>query len=253
MTVRLARWALALAASALLLGACAEGADFPDPSDPVAQIPWPDYELLRYDITDQTQGELGTLDLEVQRQGDAYQFRLLFILDDAQVRDEVTVVADAATLRPRTYERLAVGPDDRLEAHGVYREDADGRPVLDSVVVENGDRREKLVELGDFAFDTDTSAWLWRSITLMQDSEVTYRSVNVIQQRSQLVRIQVVGQDALATPAGDFLAWQIEVRPGLDRQNVWYEVDPPHRLVRWDLEPRRYTLREIRSEPLAGP
>lgn len=252
MTIRLPRWALPLAAGALLLGACAEGSGFPDPSNPVAQIPWPDYELLRYDITDQTLNQLGTLDLEVQRLGADYRFRLLFILDQEQVRDEVTVVADAATLRPRTYERLAVGPDDRIEVHGVYGDDAEGRAVVDSVVIENGDRREERVELGDFAFDTDTSAWLWRSIDLRQDAEVTYRSVNVFQQRSQLVRIQVVGQDALATPAGDFLAWQIEIRPGLDRQNVWFEVDAPHRLIRWDLEPRRYTLREIRTAPLTG-
>jgi hypothetical protein len=74
----------------------------------------------------------------------------------------------------------------------------------------------------------------------------------VLRQRAQLVRLEVVGQDLVRARAGEFLSWQIEVRPGLDRQNVWYEVAPPHRLIRWDLEPRRYTLREVVTDPDAA-
>lgn len=235
----------------LVAAACGSGADFPEPDDPVSGTPWPDYELLRYDITDQRDVKLGTVDMEVRRVGDVYEMRLLFLLPETEVRDEIFVTVDAVTLAPQRYSRLAEDPDNRIEAAGTYREGEAG-PLLDSLVTDNGDEESKLVELNAFAFDTDSSAWLWRSIAFEEGVELTYSSVNVLRQRAQLVRLEVVGQDVVRAPAGEFLAWQLEVRPGLDRQNAWYEVAAPHRLIRWDLEPRRYTLREVVTDPDAA-
>ncbi len=244
---------LAAILAALLIGAaCSSATDFPDPSNPVRSIPWPDYELLRYDITDQTGTALGTVDFEVERDGDEYQFRVLFLLPDGNVRDETFLHVAADTLTPLRYERLATNDDDTIEVNGVYGVDAEGAAIVDGVVIENGDREEERISIGEFAFDTESSAWLWRTIDFRQDYEVSYRSVNIRVGRSQLVRLRVVGQDFLGTPAGDFVSWQVEARPGLDRQNIWYAVDDPHLLVRWDLEPRRYTLREVVTERAAA-
>lgn len=235
----------------LMAAACSSGSDFPDPSNPVSGTPWPDYELLRYDITDQRDVKLGTVDMEIRLVGDLYEMRLLFLLPETEVRDEIFVTVDAETLAPLSYSRLAEDPDNRIEAAGTYREGEDG-PLLESLVTDNGEEESERIELSEFAFDTDSSAWLWRSIAFEEGIELTYSSVNVLRQRAQLVRLEVVGQDVVRAPAGAFLSWQIEVRPGLDRQNAWYEVAPPHRLIRWDLEPRRYTLREVVTDPDAG-
>jgi len=229
-----------------LIAACTSN-DFPDPSNPVAGTPWPDYELLRYDMTDQRDEKLGTVDFEVERIDDIFQFRLLFVLED-EVRDEVILTVDAATLSPRSYQRLAMGPEGRVEVIATYEFDAEGATVLQSTVIRDDEETVATEDLGEFAFDTDSSAWLWRSLAFAQDYEVTYRSVNAVEQRSQLVTLRVVGQDSLNTPVGDFVGWQVVARPGLDRQNAWFDVDPPHRLIRWDLQPRRYTLREIVTE-----
>ncbi len=238
-----------LLALAVLAAACADQSGFPDPSDPVASTPWPDYELLRYDIIDQTDEMLGTVDFEIERQGDEYQIRILFLLTAGAVRDERTLRVRADTLEPLHYELLATDAENnRIEARGTYGVDDEGEPIVDTVVIENGKRDEKRVQTGQFAFDTDSSAWLWRSIAFAQDHEVSYRSVNVRAQRSQLVRLRVVGQDLLSTPAGDILAWQLEARPGLEQQHIWFQVDRPNVLVRWDLQPRRYLLREIVTE-----
>ena len=243
---------MALAALAVLTlagaSACTSGSDFPDPSNPVASIPWPDYELLRYQISDQTGTIQGTLELEVERRDDTYRMRVLFLLTDQAARDETLVTVDAATLRPLRYERLAEDADDRIEVNGVYRVEADGTTVLDARIVENGDVTEQRLMIGDFAFDNDSSAWLWRSLPFAQDFEVTYRSVNVFQRRSQLVSVRVVGTDLVATPAGEFVSWQVAVRPGQERQNLWYERDVPHRLVQWDQQPRRFRLVEVRTQ-----
>ena len=244
----MARVGLTLFAALVLAAACSSGSDFPDPADPVSSMPWPDYELLRYDITDQREVWLGTVDLEIRRVGDVFEMRVLFLLPALQQRDEIFLTVDAATLSPLHYSRLATDSDDRFEAEGTYREGDEG-PVLESLVTDNGEETSRLVELDDFAFDTDSSAWLWRSVIFELDREFTYRSVNVVEQRTQLVLLRVVGQDLVRVPAGEFLAWQLEVRPGLERQNVWYEVEAPHRLIRWDLEPRRYRLREVVTDP----
>ena len=149
----------------------------------------------------------------------------------------------ADSLEPISYERHASDEDDQIDVTGSYSANS-----VFARVVENGEVATEEVETGAFAFDNDSSAWLWRSIAFVQDAQVVYRSVNVPQRRSQLVRLRVQGQDCVGVPAGEFLTWQLEVRPGLDRQTVWYTVEAPQLLVRWDLEPRRYLLREVITE-----
>ena len=240
---------LALALLSALAAACGSDTGFPDPSDPVAGTPWPDYELLRYDITDQTGVRLGSADFEVERQGDEYRLRVLFLLPATATEDETVLFVDAESLRPLRYERLATTPGERVEVSAGYGVGADGQRFVDSVVVDSaGDRREKRLELAEFSFDTDSSAWLWRALPFALDLELSYRNVNVFAQRSQLVGLRVRGQDEIHTPVGDFLAWQLEIRPGAERQTAWFAVDPPHLLVRWDLEPRRYLLTEVVTE-----
>lgn len=241
-----------LLAASVVATACAAAGDFPDPSNPVTSISWPDYELLRYLITDQTNATLGTAEFEIERDGDEFQMRILFLLPDSGVSDEVFLRTRADTLKPVRYSRLATSPDERVEAGGVYGRDAEGQSIVDTTLAENGEQKLKRVTIGEFAFDNDSAAWLWRSIAFAQDFGVTYRSVNVRQQRSQLVRLRVVGQDLVRTPAGEFLAWQLEVLGGAEVQHVWFQVEPPHRLVRWDLQPRQYHLMEIVTQRPAG-
>jgi hypothetical protein len=238
------RLVAALAPFAALFAVACSGADFPDPSDPVARIVWPDYELLRYDITDQTDELIGTVDFEVERFDGEFRLRIEFLLPESGAQDELVLHVDAESLEPLRYERLATAPGQRVEVTATYGVDADGR-FVDSLVIEDGEREQRRIGLQEDSFDTDSSAWLWRTLPFDIDLDLSYRSVNVFAQRSQLVSLRVRGQDQIRTPLGDFLAWQVEVRPGVDRQTAWYSVDDPNLLVRWDLEPRRYLLRDV--------
>lgn len=250
----------AAALLAVILVACGGDSSFGDPENPVSQIPWPDYERLTYVMLDQTDTELGEMVLETTREGDIYRLELRFILESEEgpVRDEVTVWIDAETLRPLRYERKAASIEETISVSGEYGANADGETYADVLVVtvEGADtdepseeRLEKRVEAGEFAFDNDSSAWLWRSLAFEQDLELTYRSVNLLQQRSQLVQVAVRGQDQLRGPEGDVVTWQVVATPGVEVSRAWYEVEPPHRLVRWDQQPRRFVLVEIATEP----
>lgn len=237
---------------ALLAAACGSDTNFDDPENPVSRIGWPDFERLHYDMLDQTDTLLGTLILETQRQDDRYRLSLNFDLDteDGSVTDRVTVWVDAQTLRPIRYERQAESAEQALTAVADYETDSDGLTTVSTRVDDDGEVREEIIEADVFAFDNDSSAWLWRSLAFEQDLELTYRSVNVIQGRSQLVQVAVRGQDTLRGPGGeDFLVWQIVATPGVEISRAWYEVDPPHRLVRWDQQPRRFILTKIEAEP----
>ena len=236
---------------AALLVACGSETSFDDPQNPVAQIPWPDFERLHYDMFDQTDTLLGTLVIETLRQDDLFQLSLRFSLDteDGKVNDEVFVWVDAETLQPIRYERQAESADETLTAEANYRLNSDGGISAAVILDEDGEVTEETVEAGVFAFDNDSSAWLWRTLAFKQDLEFTYRSVNVVQRRSQLVQVAVRGQDTLRGPDGDVVVWQVVASPGVEVSRAWYEVDPPHRLIRWDQQPRRFILTKIETAP----
>lgn len=248
---RLLTLLLAIGLAAGLAVACGADTTFDDPEDPVSQISWPDFERLHYDMLDQTDARLGTLVLETVRQDDRYQLSLRFELDaeDGPVTDEVTVWVDAESLQPIRYERNAASAEETLTAEAEYRADADGVVSAYVVLDEDGEVTEETVEAGVFAFDNDSSAWLWRSLAFKQDLELTYRSVNVVQGRSQLVQVAVRGQDTLRGPEGDVVVWQVVATPGVEVSRAWYAIDPPHRLIRWDQQPRRFVLTRIETEP----
>ncbi len=250
-----------LIAFALVVAACGTESDFGDPENPVSQISWPDFERLHYDMLDQTDSRLGTLVMETVREDDRYRLSLEFRLDteDGPVLDTVTVWVDAQSLAPIRYEREADAPDEALRGEAEYRVSSDGETSAD-IVIEQVDKEEEdedkrietereVLEAGVFAFDNDSSAWLWRTLAFEQDLELTYRSVNVIQRRSQLVQVAVRGQDTLRGPDGDVVVWQVVATPGVEVSRAWYEIEPPHRLIRWDQQPRRFVLTKIETAP----
>lgn len=242
---------LVIAVLAALAAACGSDTTFEDPEDPVSQISWPDFERLHYDMFDQTDARLGTLVLETVREDDLYRLSLMFSLDteDGLVTDVVTVWVDAESLQPIRYQRRAESAEESLTAEATYRANSDGEISADVILNEDGEVTEESVEAGVFAFDNDSSAWLWRSLAFEQDLELTYRSVNVVQRRSQLVQVAVRGQDTLRGPEGDVVVWQVVATPGVEISRAWYEIDPPHRLIRWDQQPRRFILTRIETEP----
>lgn len=235
--------------AAILALSCSSASQFSDPQNPVAQIPWPDYERLTYAMLDQTNEEQGTLILETRREQEQYILSLRFEVDTTDTIDEIELRVDAETLAPLSYRREAVSGEERITARGDYGTNPEGERYVDTAVVEDGERAEQRVETGPFAFDNDSSAWLWRSIVFEPDHELTYRSVNVYRGRSQLVQLAVRGQDTLRGPDGDVVVWQVVVTPGVEISRAWYETTPPHRLIRWDQQPRRFILREASTTP----
>ena len=171
--------------------------------------------------------------------------RVQFLLPDTATEDELTLFVDAATLRPLRYQRLATTPGERVEIDATYGVDADGQRFVDSIVLQGDDREERHLELDEHSFDTDSSAWLWRTLAFSSSLG------DQLSLRQRLRAAQPARRPARPRPrrdphpAGDFLAWQLEARPGVERQTVWLTVDAPHILVRWDLERAAYLLREI--------
>lgn len=242
---------LAACAAALVLAACSAESSFPDPAEPPlqAEAPWPDYERLTYAMFDQTDEEIGAMVMETRRiEGGRYELVLRFTVDESNTVDELAVVVDERTMKPISYDRRAANDEETVTIAGSY-EGAGGDLTAVGYVEEDGERREIDLEAGDFAYDNDSAAWLWRRLRFKQDLELTYRSVNLYQDRSQLVQVAVRGQDNLAGPEGDVLTWQVAASPGVETQRAWFETEPPHRLIRWDQQPRRYILTEISTSP----
>jgi len=45
--------------------------------------------------------------------------------------------------------------------------------------------------------------------------------------------VTVIGADFVRTPAGNFVAWKVKVG---DEGTAWYEVQPPHRLIKLETQ-----------------
>lgn len=242
----------AVAALALLAAAaCSSASTFPEPAEPPLQnaAPWPDYERLTYRMLDQTDAELGSMIMETRREGGEWALSLRFEVDESGTVDQLTVWVDADTLAPRRYEREAVNKEERVTVAGEYESGADGAVTASATVDEDGEVASERIEAGAYAFDNDSAAWLWRRLRFEQDLELTYRSVNLFQRRSQLVQVAVRGQDQLQGPDGDVLVWQVVATPGVEVSRAWFEIDPPHRMIRWDQQPRRFVLTDISTTP----
>jgi len=98
---------------------------------------------------------------------------------------------------------------------------------------------------GSLSFEADTliiDEWPWRlmgmpfNAGLARQASVIWPSqydaslgINTITQKDEVVVVR--GLDTVTVPAGTYFAWKVELG---DRQAAWYELDAPHRLLKWD-------------------
>lgn len=59
--------------------------------------------------------------------------------------------------------------------------------------------------------------------------------------------VTVLGQETIATPLGPIRAWQVEADFDGARQRLWYSVEAPHYLVKYDTNTHTYLLSETRK------
>ncbi len=216
---------------ALVVACSGGGSSTLSGSDVLGPIPWAVPETATYRLMD-GKDEIGSGVLTIEQQGENLLFSQKFDIPKEKITDEVAVVADAETLSPSSVTRRISGPEGDRTCQATYQ----GRTVTVEQKSKEGQRTDRL-NVPVRSYDTWTDLFLWRTLAFEDGFEVRYSDVlscSLAKPDVLSVVLKVKGREIVEVPAGRFDAWRLEIRSGGGTQKAWYEVDPPHRLVRYD-------------------
>lgn len=245
--MRLARRAALLLIAVPLLAlasGCADSDRCPDCTDIVVGVPFSSGESLNYQLQ-QNGKDKADFQTTVSRDGDRLVLQQIS-KDDQGNSDTTSVMVDAATLKPVSGSRDVIDSEQRTLLESTYASvekdkcDTGIQVTVKKSVFQPPDDAtpdsERSVPkcLPEFAYDNDTSLFVWRAITFEEGYTVTYRTWLTNQQEDQLVTLTVKGQQRVTTPAGDFDSWYVEIAADETTQQAWIATTDDHRILRYN-------------------
>lgn len=214
----------------IVLAGCTEDSEPLIATEVVSSIPWGESEVATYRVTqDDIEGEcvlsienlVDTVTLSQECEGEGFT-------------DDVTFVADAATLSPVSTQRTIIGPDGEVTCQAAY----DGLTVT-ARWVSPDDERENSLDVPEPSYDTWGDVFLWRTIAFGEGYDRHYidvASCNNPRMKPELVgiRLRVEGIEEVEVPDGTFETWHLRIRSEGHDQDAWFSTDEDHRLVKYD-------------------
>ena len=206
----------------LLLAACT-GDSGPPTSDVSGSIPWFRNESHTYILSNSDGEVLGRQVLAIAVENGETVLSQSFTGESST--DISTVVVDSLSLKPVSSERVIDGTDDDVLIETSYTEDG---------VLIRQDERQTGLSVPDHSYDNDTSLFLWRTLPFEIGYEASYITIITNQRSSQKVNLFVSGRETVVVPAGEFVAWRLEITTSNANQVAWYADIPGQPLVRYD-------------------
>jgi len=245
--MKIIRAFVALSTAALvgtLAVACSDPPKEPDDPYVVTSVPWRVPEHLAYVLLDDEQQEtIGRGVLSVSEQGGQWVLSQSFEDDDGNT-DESVLLTEPETLRPvRSVRSLYdAGGDERRTVDAEYGVLDDGDygvrirqrvfdPASDD---EPSSTRCNPLRVPESSFDNDSSLFLWRTLPFEDGLEVQYTASIPNRRTTRIVTLVVREPERIETPAGTFDAWHVFILAEGQSHDAWFEVDAPHRMVKYD-------------------
>ncbi len=207
----------------LLLTAACSGDSGPPTSDVVDSIPWFRNESHTYVVKNSDGEILGRQVLTVDVQNGETILVQRFTGDDST--DTSTVIVDSGNLKPISSDREIDGTDDEVLIMSTYTEEG--------VLIKQDDKQTGL-SVPEHSYDNDTSLFLWRTLPFEIGYEASYITIITNQRSSQKVRLFVSARETVIVPAGEFVAWRLEISTANANQVAWYADIPGQPLIRYD-------------------
>jgi hypothetical protein len=248
-----------------IAAACADSHRCPDCTDIIAGVPFASGESLNYQL--QQNGEdKADFQTTVTRDGDHLVLKQIS-KDDEGNSDTTAVTVDAQTLKPAlllgadnqpipSATRDVIDSEQRTLLESTYASvDTDTCDTGTQVTVKKSvfqppddatpDSERSVPKcLPEFAYDNDTSLFIWRAIKFEEGYTVTYRTWLTNQQEQQIVTLTVKGQQRVTTPAGDFDSWYVEIAADETTQQAWFATTDDHRMLRYNNGNVTFLLKE---------
>jgi hypothetical protein len=206
--------------------------------DVVASIPWPARESLDYVLKDDDGRQVATGVLSVEVQG--AETVLSQSYQSGPNSDEVSVVVDSQTLRPKSSQRIIDSSDDAND------ETIEVTYTEEGAVIKQGERQSGL-SVPEHSYDNDTSLFLWRTIDFREGYVARYVTIITNRRSRQTVELRVTGREQVTVPAGQFNAWRVEIESSNADQVAWYADTPVRPLVKYDND--RGSIFELTTPP----
>lgn len=210
------------------LAACGGGAS--PQTVPIAQS-LPDTENLGYNLLDTQDKQIGNAQITIQRQGSTTNLRQLYTRSDGST-DDITVVADTASLRPQRATRAIASPDLHVAATVTYSNGA-----VEAVSNDGGKEHRSSVKLTVPAYDDGELIFLMRAIKFESGYSVHFADVVVDTRLATISRVlaelRVAGKTQVRVQGKAFPAWEVQFAGAGANATAWYEDAPGRRLLRY--------------------
>ncbi len=213
----------------LLLAACGGPEMQPLQLEP---IPWADGEQSRYEITDLNGNYAGTATVNLDAGAatideDAWTMRREIL---AQGDQEVVVLElTGRGLRPRLSTLVRLRGNAREQVTAVYNSGQVDLELTTAQDVMTTHRENVLSDVRDFR----TLMQLARALPLRDGYATQVNTYLPITNAQERVILEVVGQERITVPAGEYQTWQIDLRTSDSTSQAWIAVDAPHTLVKF--------------------
>ncbi len=223
-------WPMALLA--LLLAACSQAAS-PLP----LHAPWSEEaEETTYVIARAADGkEVGRATFIVRREGDAYVLDQRFTL--GVMDDHIVARVRAEDLKPLGGTREVIGTTNDFTLTTTY----EGNKLAIKAKTKDGDKAATITVPAD-AYDNDTLLMILRGLPWAAGWEGRFTNVVAANALQVKIGLKVVGQETWETPQGHVETWHLRMTIGQQHQDMWYDVEPPHLLRKYDNGTTVFTL-----------
>jgi hypothetical protein len=222
---------LGVVAIALALAGCRQGATAgPSLSSVSIHIPWPDHEVSEYLMLSSEGKPAGSAILSIEREGGFYLFRQTFTDEEGQLIDESTLRLRAADLKPTSEDRVLAVTGGMAQLSTRY----DGGRVYIRALMPDGTEYSPTLGVPQDGYDNNEVLLLVRALPLRVDYRTAFTSIVTANATRPTVTVTVVGRETVEVPAGRFDSYRVEISTGNVKLFLWYGVDEPHYLVRYE-------------------
>ena len=204
---------------------------------------WSNGETIEYRVVDDLGNYLGYVQFAFARDGGNWV--LTRSGETARLEEHFTLRLDGGTLKPISQVKTFSTAEGNLELKARYHSD---KVEIEARIGEPGQKadRQAITKMSATvppnAVDNDQLPMLLRCLPFSEGYSAEY--INVVPELAlnTPVTVKVLGREIVDTPAGLFDAWRVEVDFGQVVHSLWYEVDSPHHLVKYDNGDAQYLL-----------
>jgi tRNA splicing ligase len=223
---------LVMLALALVVG-CGASAPTPTPAAKLV-VPWGAGDRAEYTI--EMDGKtLGALVFTTQRKDDGYV--VMTETSAGEVKDVSNVRVDK-DLKPigNTRQITGAGKAD-FTLMTVYDK---GKLTIQAKTAD-GDKSATIDAPAD-SWDNDQSLVSIRALPLAEGYQFTYTNIVGASATALKTKITVLSKEQVTVPAGSFTAYKVEMDFGQGKNYAWYDVNPPHHIVKYENSPAKQII-----------